>query len=174
MYNVDEVSIFVKALKVYSVVTNKAIRDKYIEYYTFIFDTPPQCAGCPNEIEAAIQKLNWVMMLQINNGNSQLLKAKVMTKYTMNPKVRVMSSSLGIMVTQYNCTDAIAEALIKENPKNIALFTLNVEEGRSIVNVEATTTSTEKLVEATSIEEVEPVKEFVFEVKDFSKKRKRK
>lgn len=168
MYQLDEISIFVKALKVYSVATNKSIRDKYIDVYTFIFDTPPPCAGCPDEIEQGIHKLNWVIMLQINNGNTELLKAKAMTKYTMLPKVRVMSSTLKIMVTQYNCTDAIAEALIKESPKNIALFTVNVvDEGRSIVNNEATTQTTEKLVDGVE-------KEFIFEVKDFSKKGKRK
>ena len=92
-----------------------------------------------------------------------------MTKYTMLPKVRVMSSSLKIMVTQYNCTDAIAEALIKENPKHIALFTINadVEEGRSIVNVQDITPITDKIVE-------DPKKEFVFEIKDHSKQGKRK
>jgi hypothetical protein len=140
MYQVQEVSIFVKSLKVYDVVTNKSIRDKYIEIYSYIFGMSPSCAGCPNVIEEAIQKLKWVMILQVSNGNNELQKATRMTKYTMNPKVRIMSSSLGIMVTQFNCTDAIAEALIKENEKHRALFTINVnfEEGRAIVNNEAT------------------------------------
>lgn len=167
--NVKDFSIFVKGLSLYKIASNESIRNKFIEYYTFLFDTPPQCSACPSDIESALFKLRWIMLLQINNGNTELLKAKAMTKYTMLPKVRVMSNSMGIMVTQYNCTDAIAEALIKENPKHIALFTINadVEEGSPIVNVQDVTTSTEKVVE-------EPKKEFVFEIKDHSKSGKRK
>lgn len=46
----------------------------------------------------------------------------------MKDKVRIYSSSLGIVVTKYNCTDAIAEALIKENPNCINSFIVNVQD----------------------------------------------
>lgn len=178
MYQVEEVSIFVKSLKVYDVVTSKTIRDRYIEVYSFIFGISPSCAGCPNEIEVAIQKLKWIMMLQIKTGNTDLQKANEMTKYTMNPSVRIMSSTLGIMVTQFNCTDAIAEALIKENEKYRSLFTINVsykaQEGRAVVNNEATVNVTEMIVEEKGTTDLEFVTEKGFDIVVQEKKSKKK
>ena len=57
-----------------------------------------------------------------------LQKSQTITKYSMKPKVRLYSNTMNMMVTEYNCTDAIAEAIIKENPKYAELFILNQPE----------------------------------------------
>lgn len=43
----------------------------------------------------------------------------------MKPNTRIYSYKLMTMVTPFNCTDTIAEALINENPKHVGLFTIN-------------------------------------------------
>jgi len=125
MYLLSEVVEFSKSLSVYSVLTDEQIRDKFIELYFYAFEMHPDCTGCAGDIEQAIYKFMW--LIKKHSDEMELQKAYLLTKYKMKPKVRLYSSSLNMMVTEYNCTDSIAEHLIKENAKYAELFTLNPE-----------------------------------------------
>lgn len=125
MYEVNTVTEFLKTVNVYTLVNSDDIYNRFMEYYGYVFDESLNCNACPNDIEQGIFKLNWVVKLHVKNNRTTLMKADKICKYTMKPNVRFFSTSLGIMVTRYNCTDSIAEALIKENPNNINLFTVN-------------------------------------------------
>jgi len=125
MYPIEQVKEFSKLLNVYNVLTNENVRTEFLQMYAYTFEEYPSCSGCPDEIENAIFKFMWIIKKHTNQ--SYLMKANSISKYTMKDKVRIYSSSLGIVVTKYNCTDAIAEALIKENPNCINSFIVNVQ-----------------------------------------------
>ncbi len=127
MHKITDVVEFLKIVNVYTLVNRENVYEKFIEYYTFTFNEQPNCNSCPNDIEQAIHKLNWIVKLHIKSNKDMLIKADKVTRYTMKPNVRIYSSKLGIMVTRYNCTDAIAETLLKENANNSKLFTVNGE-----------------------------------------------
>jgi hypothetical protein len=133
MYDTKEAYNFIQTLNVYTIVNNDDTHKRFLEYYQFIFNESVNCSACPNDIEQAIYKLNWIVKLHLKNNKPELMKADKVCKYTMKPKVRLYSTALGMMVTKYNCTDAVAEALIKENPVNKNLFILNETEATDII-----------------------------------------
>lgn len=138
MHDINTVSGFLKTVNVYTLVNNEDVYNRFMEYYQYTFNHTVNCGVCPNDIEQAIHKLNWMVKLHIKNNNTVLMKADKVCRYSMKPNVRFFSNSLGIMVTRFNCTDAIAEALIKENPVNANLFTVNtpeVNEGAEVIEV---------------------------------------
>ena len=128
MHKITDVVEFLKIVNVYTLVNRENVYEKFLEYYVYTFNEQPNCNSCPNDIEQAIHKLNWIVKLHIKSNKDMLMKADKVTKYTMKPNVRIYSSKLGLMVTRFNCTDAIAEALLKENANNSKLFTVNGEQ----------------------------------------------
>lgn len=129
MHLLSEVVEFSKRLNVYSVLMDEDVRTKFIELYYYAFEMYPECTACAGDIENAIFKFMW--LIKKHNGQMNLQKSQTITKYSMKPKVRLYSNSLGMMVTEYNCTDAIAEALMKENPKYAELFIVNIPEEKT-------------------------------------------
>lgn len=150
MYEITEAYKFIQTLNVYTIVNNDETHKRFLEYYQFIFNESVNCSACPNDIEQAIHKLNWIVKLHLKNNKTELMKAENVCKYSMKPNVRLYSTTLGMMVTRFNCTDAIAEALIKENPNNKNLFTVNVPEVKQVNNVVAEV--------ITEVAEVKPTK----------------
>lgn len=128
--------------------TNQSVRERFLQLYSYTFEESLHCTGCPNDIETAIFKFMWI--IKKHNTQETLTKASMLSKYTMKQKVRLYSSSLNMVITSYNCTDDIAEVLIKENPKHKELFTVNVTEEPqpietfSVVNPEEETQEVEK------------------------------
>lgn len=120
MYLMQDIIKFTEQLNVYNVLMRDSVRDEFIKLYSFTFDEMPACTGCPNDIEIAINKFMW--MIKLHKNQTYLTKAKTLMKYQMKDKVRVYSTALNIVVTKYNCTDAIAEVLIRENESNKNLF----------------------------------------------------
>jgi hypothetical protein len=51
-----------------------------------------------------------LIIMNINGNKVELIKSKNLMKYQMKNNVRVYSNNLKLMITTYNCTDAIAEA----------------------------------------------------------------
>ena len=169
MHKITEVSEFLKIVNVYTLVNKENVYEKFLQYYTFTFNEQPNCNSCPNDIEQAIHKLNWIVKLHIKSNKDMLMKADKVTKYTMKPNVRIYSSKLGLMVTRFNCTDAIAEALLKENANNSRLFIVNGEQLQA-----EPVAVVEKLVEPTPIvvEKVEAEPEPVVKILKPRSKRK--
>lgn len=133
MYQLVEIREFLKLVNVYTILTNDNTREKFLQLYGYTFDEYPSCTGCADEIEQAINKFMWIIKHHEKQNKTTLMKATSVSKYTMKDKVRIYSSSLNMMVTKYNCTDAIAEVLIKENPKCKDSFILNqTEESKAI------------------------------------------
>lgn len=118
------VKTFVATLDVYKLTTDAEIMNQFVSYYSYAFDTVPNCMGCPGDLEIAIHKLKWFLTKHPKESTT-LKKAMALTKYTMKPGSRVYSFSLGIMITPFNCTDELAEMLIKENAETVKLFDLN-------------------------------------------------
>lgn len=158
MHKITDVVEFLKIVNVYTLVNRENVYEKFLEYYTFTFNEQPNCNSCPNDIEQAIHKLNWIVKLHIKSNKDMLMKADKVTKYTMKPNVRIYSSKLGLMVTRFNCTDAIAEALLKENANNSKLFTVNGEQlqAEPVAVLEKTVEPTPVVVETVEAEP-EPV-----------------
>jgi len=125
MYKVSEVIEFMKTVNVYSITNNDLTFTNFITYYTHTFDEMPNCTACPNDIEVAIGRMNWILKMHVKANKEDLHKADLIMNYRMKPKVRIYSTKLNLMVTPFNCTDAIAEVLIKENPNNKNLFIVN-------------------------------------------------
>jgi hypothetical protein len=125
MYDIDEIVEFCKLLNSYTILTNSNVREKFLNLYGYTFDEYPSCVGCADEIEQAIIKFMWIVKKHKAQNITQLMKANQISKYTMKEKIRIYSSSLRIMVTQYNCTDEIAEVLMKENPSCKDVFIVN-------------------------------------------------
>lgn len=117
-----------RTVNVYNVVTRQPIREGFLELFGYAFGWQPACMACPGDIEAAIGKLNW--LLKRTAGRFDVVtKADELMIYNMKRGARVYSAKLRLMVTYLNCTDEVAEAIIAENPKNAAFFTIKTEAG---------------------------------------------
>lgn len=126
-YTIDNVEAFMHTVTVYKLATSDETRKQFIDLYYYIFEEQPTCDACPSDIEMAIHKVKWMIRLHKANKKTEIQNANTLMKYKMKDKTRVYSSAMNMMITKFNCTDEIAEALIKENPNHIALFQISVE-----------------------------------------------
>lgn len=173
MYNLEETKEFIKSLSVHKVITNKTIKEKFIDIYNFAFDDYPECEGCASSIEQAIHKMK--ILLNLHSANDvELIKSKNIMKYQMKNNVRVYSNNLKLMITKYNCTDAIAEALIKEKESNINLFIINTEVKKESEIIQHSELHYEIKNEEMVIDTTEEKQEVVNEVVTKKKGRKKK
>jgi hypothetical protein len=141
MYPIDKVRTFaIDELSAYSVLTDKATRDKFVALYYFAFGDMIACEGCESEVERAITRFK--AFLKMHTTETELQKSTTLMRYEMKPNTRVFSTTLGMMVTRANCTDAIAKTIIAEKESNINLFDINegyVEEKPKAVTRKART-----------------------------------
>lgn len=173
MYNLEEIKEFIKSLSVHKVITNKITRETFIDVYNYAFDEYPECEGCASSIEQAIHKMK--ILLNLHNANDvELIKSKNLMKYQMKNNVRVYSNTMKLMVTKYNCTDAIAEALIKEKQSNIDLFIINAEVKKESEVIQHSELHYEIKNEEMVIETTEEIQEVVNEVVTKKKGRKKR
>jgi hypothetical protein len=173
MYNLAEIKEFQKSLSVNKVISNKATRSKFIEVYNYAFDEFPECEGCPSSIEQAIHKMK--ILLNLHSATDvELIKSKNLMKYQMKNNVRIYSNNLKLMITKYNCTDAIAESLIKEKDSNIDLFIINAELKKESEVIQHSELHYEIKNEEMVIDTTEEMKEVVNEVVTKKKSKKSK
>lgn len=126
MLTTQQFNQFLEATNVYRLGISRKHMEQFVEVYSYIFDQAPPCTACPGDIESAIHKLKVYESLLVKTQNESIVKASKLMKYTMKEGVVVFSNSLNMMVSVFNCTDDIAELLIKEQPENASLFTINV------------------------------------------------
>jgi hypothetical protein len=122
MMNLQDAIGFVSKIRAYTILTDTAKRNKFIELYQYIFNEVPVCEGCTGDIENAIHKM--LVHLRKNEAHdpTTLLKETDMSHYKLKPNVRYYSSTMKMYVTRYNLTDAVAERIIQENPSCVDLF----------------------------------------------------
>jgi len=142
---------FMRTCNVYNVIMREPVRQGFLELFGYAFGWQPACMACPGDIEAAIGKLNWLLKRTVGKYDVVTQADQLMT-YNMKPGARVYSSKLRIMVTHLNCTDEVAEAIIAENPKNAAFFTIKTEAGEGT----AYTATPTKVVKVGSAPEKQP------------------
>lgn len=127
----NEFVSFVEKLNVYRITTSKDVREKFVSYYKEIYNQEPPCTACPGEIESAIQKMGVYKNLLLKTDHSTVVPMEKLMKYKMKEGVVVYSGTLNMMVSCYNCTDDIAEALIKENDSNVQFFTITATDAKT-------------------------------------------
>lgn len=173
MYNLAEVKTFIKSLTIHQLISNKTTRSKFVDIYNYSFDEYPECEGCASGIEQAIHKMR--ILLNLHSATDiELIKSKNLMKYQMKNNVRVYSNNLKLMITKFNCTDAIAEVLIKEKSTNIDLFIINSEIKKESEVIQHSELHYEIKNEELVIDTTEEKKEVVNEVVTKKKGRKNK
>jgi hypothetical protein len=120
MITTEEISTFLQKLSTYALLFDLKKNEQFLIYYHYAFDEYPPCSGCAGDLENAIMRLK--VLLNKQKESVEFIKAKQLMKYQMKKEVQYYSSSMNMMVTKFNCTDAIAEKILLENPANAMFF----------------------------------------------------
>lgn len=160
MMTKEQFATYLKGLNVYRITISATEQQKFAEVYNSIFEQLPPCAGCPNEVEMALHKMQIYCDLLLQTKHTTIVKANQLMQYTMKEGVVIFSNTLNMMVSSFNCTDAVAELLIKENASNLQFFTHNVDAGKTYTtsNVEQTSVTEKETIATPTIEKQQAVK----------------
>ena len=120
MITTEEISKFLQKLSTYALLFDLKKNEQFLIYYHYAFDEYPPCSGCAGDLENAIMRLK--VLVNKQKESVEFIKAKQLMKYQMKKEVQYYSSSMNMMVTKFNCTDAIAEKILLENPANAMFF----------------------------------------------------
>jgi len=117
MLNLDELKVFLDKHPARVIMVDDQAQRKLVDFYYSAFGIIPDCSGCHNDISTSIGNLRKLI------ADPNFTIKTIIMNYKLKPGVRMHSKSAQIVVTEKNCTDANAVALLSDNvEKNKALF----------------------------------------------------